>query len=311
MKKVNWGILGNARINQAMIPAMQASPLTDEIYLGSRTLKDSSLPVSDYNGILSNDRVNAIYIPLPNSLHYEWAKNALEAGKHVLVEKPMVTSLSQFDILQNVAKENGVLCMEGFMYQFSPVVSFLKSTIQGNNLGDLSTVSFGFGHPIIRYLGHEDNYRFYRDYGGGAFLDLGVYGVNFLEMLLSISPEIKHVESQRLSQPWDADAQTDIFLNYGSVRARIWSSFIAHGLYLHIAGSVGQIWIDHPISDGSHELRMELNGEVHTETFTQVNLFEREISAFNSAILAGNSAPVTIESSRNTLKVIEQILLEI
>jgi len=138
-----------------------------------------------YEEILEDPQVDAVYIPLPNHLHREWTLRALEAGKHVLCEKPLAMNAREAESMVQASRERGLLLMEALMYRFHPRSRQVKALIDEGAIGDprLVRAAFCFSHP------DPSDIRFRPEMGGGALLDVGCYGVSLARWLFGAEPE--------------------------------------------------------------------------------------------------------------------------
>lgn len=192
-RKLKWGILGAARVNQRLLPAIMEAKNAELVAIASRrsgaarAVLEKYAPVPDYEGVscyddmeslLADDRIEAIYCPMANEEHAEWAVKAIQAGKHVLIEKPMTTKLADIDKIESAAKKHGVKVMEGFMYRFHPQHTKIQQMIDSGLIGDVlsARASFSFLMQPARV------YRIDRSVaqGGGAMWDIGPYAIHTL-----------------------------------------------------------------------------------------------------------------------------------
>lgn len=191
---VKWGVLGTANIARGCtIPGMKLAG-NCELYAvaGRSEAKAESYreefgfakAYAGYEKLLEDPEVQAVYIPLPNSLHKEWVIKALKAGKHVLCEKPMALNSSELKEMFSVAKENNVFLMEAYAYLHSPYVASLKRDIQSGLIGDVDYIQSAF---ITQ--GYVDDIRLYKDLGGGAVYDLGCYCTTLILSLVESDPD--------------------------------------------------------------------------------------------------------------------------
>ncbi len=194
-RKLRWGILSTANIGRAaFIPAVQASKKGEVTAVASRDAKNGAefaaqlgVPRSygSYEALLEDPDIDAVYIPLPNSLHYEWTIKAALAGKHILCEKPLALDAIQCQEMDAAAKENGVLLMEAFMYRFHPRTEKVIDLVRSGTLGDLRMIQSSFTFKLTR----PDNIRLNAGLGGGALMDVGSYCVNICRTLVGRQPE--------------------------------------------------------------------------------------------------------------------------
>ena len=177
---VRWGVIGaTARIAQlAVLPALAASPKCDLLAVASEGDPDGSWNNfgarrhhRSYAALLADADIEAVYIPLPNSLHAEWTIKSAEAGKHVLCEKPLATSAIEADAMANACDTAGVLLMEAYMTPFHPRSAVLNDWLRTGRLGQLR-----FAHTTFTgVLRDPNNHRWHPQFGGGALLDVGIY----------------------------------------------------------------------------------------------------------------------------------------
>ena len=184
MRKINWGVLGTANIARvATIPGMQRAENCNLYAVAGRTLEKAEQyraefgfekAYGSYDALLDDPAVEAVYVPLPNSLHAEWATRAMKAGKHVLCEKPLAASEDEARRLFETAKECGVYLMEAYAYLHSPLISAIKAEIDAGAIGEVRYVENAF--VTSGYDG--SNIRMHKELLGGGFYDLGCYCVS-------------------------------------------------------------------------------------------------------------------------------------
>jgi D-xylose 1-dehydrogenase (NADP+, D-xylono-1,5-lactone-forming) len=193
-RKMRWGILSTANIGRAaVIPAIQSSKNGEVAAVASRDAQKGAefaarmgIPkaYNSYSALLDDPEIEAVYIPLPNSLHYEWTIKAAQAGKHILCEKPLALSAAQCHEMHAAAKEGGVLLMEAFMYRFHPRTEKVIEWVRAGALGSLQMIQSSFTFKLT----NPDNIRLRADLGGGALMDVGSYCVNLSRTLAGEEP---------------------------------------------------------------------------------------------------------------------------
>jgi predicted dehydrogenase len=222
---VGWGILGAAWIaGRAVAPAMAASRNGRLVTIASRDQERARAFASEhgvarvaasYDEVLSDPEVDAVYLPLVNNLHLDWARRCFEAGKHVLCEKPLGMNAVEAEEMKSAAERSGLLLMEAFMYRFHPRARAFVESLRGKRLLHV-TATFGFP------LDDADNYRLKRDLGGGALLDVGCYTVNVARWILG---EPRSVSAQATTRS-GVDVATAALLDFdGGATASVWCSF--------------------------------------------------------------------------------------
>lgn len=149
-----------------------------------------------YADIIKSQYADAVYIPLPPALHYKWAKEALENGKHVLVEKPSTISYSDTEKLVRIARMNHLALHENYMFIFHDQLSAIESIIQSGEIGEVRLYRISFGFP--RRAAHD--FRYNRALGGGALIDAGGYTIKYATRLLGETAEIKYAHLNYISE---------------------------------------------------------------------------------------------------------------
>ena len=200
-KKLRWGVISTANIGRwAVNPAIQASSNGKLVAVASRNAErarafaeQGNIPVSygSYEALLEDDGIEAVYIPLPNSLHREWAIRAVKAGKHVLCEKPLAMTEAQCMEMNEAAEANGVKLMEAFMYRFHPRTEKVLAMLGQGVAGEVRMISSAFTFRLTR----PDNIRFDPELGGGSLMDVGCYCVNLSRTAAGCEP----VEAQAIA----------------------------------------------------------------------------------------------------------------
>lgn len=222
-KKINIGVLGCANIAQRyIIPSICKNNLFQLVGIASRSkIKADSFAgifntkaYYNYESILELD-LDAIYIPLPNGLHYEWIKKALNKNIHVLVEKSLACNIAEVQELNLLAKNNGLVLMENFQFKFHKQLKFIQDEIDRGKLGEIKLLRSSFGFPPFA---DKDNIRYQKAIGGGALLDAGAYTIKIAQILLG--PEI-YIDGASLDKP--CDKEVDIS---GSAYIKLKNSYV-------------------------------------------------------------------------------------
>ncbi len=192
------GILGAAKIAGVFCRHLAADPLPASrlriVAVASRRA-DTAAAFADEHGIarwhasyealLADDEVDAVYIPLPNTLHAPWAVHAAEAGKHVLCEKPLTTSLAEAEAMFAAARKSGVMLLEGYPWWFQPQTADMVSLLEAGAVGRVQSVHASFCFKMAQPQG---NIRMNPDLGGGALLDAGSYPLSFIQLVMGERP---------------------------------------------------------------------------------------------------------------------------
>ncbi|MBR4981832.1 MAG: Gfo/Idh/MocA family oxidoreductase [Lachnospiraceae bacterium] len=195
MRKIKWGVLGTAGIAKGQtIPGMKEAENCELYAIAGRSLEKATVfqtefgfekAYGSYEELLQDEQVEAVYIPLPNTLHYEWTIKALEAKKHVLCEKPLAPSEENARKMVETAEKNSVLLMEAFAYLHSPFTKAIKQEIENKTIGDVVYMESTF----ITSDYDISNIRMRRETLGGCLYDLGCYNTTQILWMLEEEPE--------------------------------------------------------------------------------------------------------------------------
>jgi predicted dehydrogenase len=189
------GILGCANIAKQFARDVNGSPLVSIQAVASRDLAkaqafaknfDITRAHGSYEALLADSALDAIYIPLPNSLHAEWAIRAMQAGKHVLCEKPLALNLAEVTRMFEVARQHGVMLLESYPYWFQPQTRDLLASLSHDKIGEVRSVQASFGFTVGNT---NTNIRMKPDLGGGALLDAGSYPLSLIRLVMGCAPE--------------------------------------------------------------------------------------------------------------------------
>ncbi len=252
IEPVRWGVLGCADIAvKKVIPAMKAAAVSDVIAIASRsadraraTADDLGIPTSygGYQDLLDDPEIEAVYIPLPNHLHAEWAIAAAGAGKHVLCEKPMAMTSVQAREMIDAADRAGVKLMEGFMYRLHPLWVEVRRLIDEGAIGELLAVQSFFSY-------HNDDpgdIRNQVDAGGGSLYDVGCYPVNVARMLFGAEPT-EVMAAIRRDPEFGTDVLTSVVLDFdGRHGTFTCSTRLEDDQRVHIQGTKGRLLVEIP-----------------------------------------------------------------
>lgn len=311
MKRFKWGILGAANIAyEEVAPAIRRSNQAELLAVASRNKEraerfNPQRIYSTYNLLLEDEEIDIVYIPLPNSLHKEWAIKAMEHGKHVLLEKP--AALTSTDILEmkQVMEANEVVLLEGFMYQYNSQHTYVRDLLNDGKIGRMLHAK---AH-LSFYLDDPNDIRLKKELGGGALWDVGSYGVHALTQIVNFKPE----NVQMIAKQKDEVDITSIcyFTDADGRIAEVSSSF--EGAFLdryEIFGDEGAIRVEYSfrpdISENGlgHVLLIDHEGHVlESKTFKE-DQYLRQIEELQTCIEKNNVPKYSID---NTLQVITSI----
>ncbi len=241
------GILGCANIARQFVRDVAPSTLVRMSAVASRSADTAAAFANtygigshhgSYEALLADRDVDAIYLPLPNSLHAAWAINALESGKHVLCEKPLALSLREGQAMFEAAQRNGRVLLEAYPYWFQPQTGAMLALLHGGAIGTVRSVQACFGFPV---LNPQTNIRMKAELGGGALLDAGSYPASLIRLVMGCAPE--KVNADATWADTGVDLSTMATLYYADGRRAQLSCTIeaANHRRATIAGSEGTI----------------------------------------------------------------------
>jgi xylose dehydrogenase (NAD/NADP) len=238
----------------------------------------------DYDAVLDDQEVDAVYIPLVNHLHKEWTLRALEAGKHVLCEKPLAMDAAEAEVMAAAASAAGKSLMEAFMYRFHPRT---RAFVEEHRAAQPLYVQASFGFP----LADADNYRRHRSMGGGALLDVGCYVVNASRWVLGEPDAV--LAQARVDGAGEVDMSVNAMLSFeGGATASTWCSFeSAEEQGLKVVTREGSFALERPFTswrdpDDPYQLMVE---------------------SFADSAINGGAVAVPLEDSIANMRVIDRI----
>jgi xylose dehydrogenase (NAD/NADP) len=316
--KIRWGILSTAWINHALIKPIRQAKRSELVAVASRTqekaqayAQEQGIPKAygSYEALLADPEVDVIYNPLPNTLHCEWTVKAAEAGKHVLCEKPIVTTLEELDQIEAAAKANQVTIFEAFMYLHHPQTFKIKEMIQAGRLGDLQLIVSWFNF----YLPPEDsnNIRLNPNMGGGCSWDVGVYPNSLAIVMAQAGPPVE-VWASQIKGETGVDVAMAGQLKFGNgVTAQISSGFrspFRQGA--HLVGEKGIIQLPEPwkpcLEGEDSHIHLFTGDDDPAETITIPapgnDPYLHEVQAMEACLLDGAEPVVPLSLSRDFLR---------
>lgn len=317
-KNIKWGVLSTAKIAiNNVIPSMQKSELCTIHAISSRTLENAKqaasrlkIPVfyGSYEELLADPEIDAIYNPLPNHLHIPWTLKAIEAGKHVLCEKPISITASEAEQLIKVLRKNPHLkVMEAFMYRFHPQWAEVKKVIKSGEIGEVRSIDSVFTF----YNVDPDNVRNKSGIGGGGVLDIGCYCINLSRFLYDSNP-IKVHAFVDYDPAFNVDRLASCIMEFENGQASFMcSTQLDHRQKATIYGTKGSIELNIPFNSGNKDLRkmwVHKDGKIETTIFETCDQYTLQGDAFSKAVLNNTPVPIPMEDSIANMKVIDQIL---
>jgi predicted dehydrogenase len=318
--RLRWGVLGTARIAvDAVVPAMQRSTTSSMVALASRDGEHArrvaarlGVPRSygSYQQLLDDPDIDAVYVPLPNTMHARWAAKAAEAGKHVLCEKPLTTTAAEAEWLLGVRDRTGVRIQEAFMVRTHPQWVHAQSLVERGELGTVRAIqgffSFDVTDPqdIVNQLG----------LGGGGLLDIGCYPV-FLSRLLTGQEPTHVVATIEIDPLTGVDRLGSAVLCFPGVQASFTYStqLVAHER-MQIFGTLASLHVERPFTpprDRPSRLVLARAGSASEQTeVVQVPACDQytvAVDAFVEALREARPQPVSLEDSVSNARVLDAV----
>jgi predicted dehydrogenase len=313
-KPLNWGLLSTARINRALIPPLTMSRRNNLLAVASRSqaaadayAREKKIPraYGSYEALLADPEIDVIYNPLPNHLHAEWTIKAVEAGKHVLCEKPLALSVAEVDAIMTAARKHGRVVAEAFMYRHHPQTLKVIELVKSGSLGTLKLIRGSFTFILTR----ENDVRLKPEWGGGSIWDVGCYPISYARTVVGAEP--LEVFGWQVTGPSGIDETFVGQMRFdGGILAQFASSFVLpFQAVMEIVGSEGTLSIPHPFKPGIAEKIYLTRGErIETITIKGIELYSGEVEDMADAILLGKPPRIPLEDSRANVAAIAAFL---
>jgi predicted dehydrogenase len=290
MTKVRWGVLGCASFAQRRtIPAMLQSPTVELLGVASRSKEKAEsfrdqfkLPRAyrSYDELLADPAIDAVYIPLPNSLHAEWMLRAFEQGKHCLSEKPFASSASEAAQVAKVASEKRLFAMEAFMWRLHSQHRRAQEVIQSGGIGVVRLVRAAFSFLIPR----KPNVRLVPELAGGSVMDVGCYPISAARFYFAAEPTCAFARAY-VDPEYRVDMAMSGTLDFPAGRALIDCAFaLPYRTEVEVVGEKGRILIPKPWLPDPEAL-IEIDGK--QEKIPADNQYIKQFEHFSNCILQG------------------------
>lgn len=257
MKSLRFGILGTASVNDyAFLPVIKKVSGARLVCVASRDksrarhyAKKRGIPEwkGSYEAVIDDPDIDCVYIPLPVSMHAEWSVRALQAGKHVLCEKPMGSTYAEAMRVAACADASDRVFMEAYHYRYHPLMEKIEEIVRSGDLGGVVRITSQFGVPLM----DRGKVQFQKETAGGSLLDIGCYPVSFSRVIADCDDaSVLKAQGRRMPSGTDGDMSAELRFDNG-VEARIRCSLIAYQpMYAHIACERGALFILTPFTPG-------------------------------------------------------------
>ncbi len=297
---MRWGILSTANIGRKLIAGardagVELVAVASRDEARGRAFADEhgiARVHGSYEALFADDEVDAIYNPLPNSLHVEWSVRALEAGKHVLCEKPLTRDVAEVDRAFDAADRAGRVLMEAFMWRFHPQTARVVSLVRDGSIGQLRHVNARFGFNLHPASG---NVRWSPELEGGSLMDVGCYCVSGMRL---IAGEPLRVSAERVGE--EVDGRVAAVLRFA---ADVTGAFdCGMDVYprsgLEVVGDAGTLWVADPWHGLEPGIALERDGGSERIEVERVNPYGRELLEVEAAVAEGRPPALDRAESR-------------
>ncbi|APF02970.1 TPA: Gfo/Idh/MocA family oxidoreductase [Legionella pneumophila] len=293
---IKWGILGTSFISEVMVDAIQESKTGELIAIGSRSIEVAkrfsekfTIPkfYDDYQSLIHDNDIDAVYIGLPNHLHKEWVIRCARAGKNILCEKPFVIGIDEIHEVTSVIEKTNIFCMEALMYRYHPFIKKLQEIIQSDIIGKIKLYNATYTANIAEIA---------NPVAGGSIRNLGCYPISLVRLLANAEPvEIRGIG--RMNCKNNTDSQASVLLKFAddSIAAVSTADDIEMHWQFEVYGTKGYLktgtnpWL--PDSEGN-KIFIYLNNELTPKEINvnaEKSLYTYQIDFINEQILNGDS----------------------
>ncbi len=316
-KQVNWGILSTAKINHAVIPPIKNFAHANLYGIASRDLKKAATYAAahgfeksfgSYQNLLDDENIDAVYISLPNGLHYEWILKSLERGKHVLCEKSITTRTDEIREIKRVAQEQNLWVMEGFMYRYHPFFQKILQYANSKQIGEIQNIQIS----RAAWQRNPQDIRLHPGLGPGVMGDVGCYCLNFCRAIMGSEPESWDAHVRYNERGVDMEALVQLFFSPQKT-AQIFCSFTTNGSFASIIGTMGRLNIVEPfwVRDGEREF-LYISDDGQEQQRVQVSASKTghalEIEDFTLAILENRLPYLSLDDSIGNLTILQDVV---
>jgi D-xylose 1-dehydrogenase (NADP+, D-xylono-1,5-lactone-forming) len=315
MRKIRWGILSAANIAyDQLLPALRRSERAEVVAIASKSedrAERFNIPViyKEYDQLLDDSTIEAVYIPLPNALHAEWAIKAAQKGKHILLEKPAALSVAEIKDVQKAVSENGVIFMEAFMYQFHKQHQRVKELLASNVIGEYLHIKTHFSWM----LEDPNDIRLKPSLGGGALRDVGCYGIHVMSQIIGMKP-VKVTMTGKIHPTYKVDTlSTCVFIDEKGRTAEVTASVELPFINRYeVIGPKGTILVDSsfrpdvsPDRFGKVTVKDHNNQTILYEAYED-DQYLNQVEHFHDCIINGQQPKYSIDDSLQVIHYTEK-----
>lgn len=318
MSKVRWGVLSTAKIGiERVIPAMKQCELCEIVAIASSSIEkaqDAAMKLGiqkaygSYEDLLNAPDIDAVYIPLPNHLHVSWSIKALEAGKHVLCEKPLAMTATEANKLLGTAEKYPKLkIMEAFMYRHHPQWQRARQMIDEGKIGDLRTIQSFFSY----YNADTADIRNIAEFGGGGLMDIGCYCISLSRFIFGAEPR-RICGIIEFDPQFKTDRLSSGILDFGRGTSTFTcATQLAPFQRVNIFGTDGRIEIEIPFNAPPNrpcKIAYQHGNESGEISFDICDQYKIQGDLFSKAILHDSEVPTPLDDAVANMKVIDALI---
>lgn len=315
-RSIRFGILGAARI--APLALIRPARDIEGVEVRAVASRDKEKAVKfagkhgvdkvheNYEALINDPDIDAIYNPLPNSLHCRWTVHALEAGKHVLCEKPLASNAEEAEMMQDTAQRSGRILATAFHWRYHPLARRIREIVEGGEIGSVRRIEASFCVPMIEFK----NIRWRYELGGGAMMDLGCYGVSFLQHLADGEPRIVAARA-KLSRP-RVDRYMEAEVAFpdgitGSIRASLLSRRLL-AVEAEVTGDTGSLHVTNfALPQYFHSLKVKTSNGKRTEKMPDTPTYNYQLEAFRDWVNGGPAMETGASYGVENMRIIDDV----
>lgn len=309
-KKVRWGVLGNAWIaRDFMIPALQRSEICELAAVASRStfpadIAPNAVHYNSYEALLNDPTIDAIYVPTPNALHKKWTIAALEAGKHVLCEKPIACTAQEAEEMIAASEKAGKLLMEAFMYRYGGKFRKMMEILQSGVLGKIKAVQGSHGYTLDWASPAREDPAL----GGGSMYDVGCYVVDCMNAVAKQQGgKLRDAKALTMGSPVDYHAAAALSYDCGILGVLESWFDAAQEQRVLIAGEKGTLCIPMIFEGGGGEMYLTVGDRRETIGVHHADPYQLEAEAFSRAILGIDNDLMPLEDTLANMQTLDKL----
>jgi predicted dehydrogenase len=315
-KPLRIGVLGAARI--APLALIRPARHNPEVVVAAVAARDGARARKfaatngiarvhdDYEALIADPDLDAIYNPLPNGLHGKWTRAALQAGKHVLCEKPFTANAAEAREIAGEAAASGLVVMEAFHYRYHPLSLRAEEIIASGELGTLNRVEAALCFPLPMFSDIRYNYAL----AGGALMDAGCYAVHMARTFGGSAPEVVSAQAKLRDPQVDRAMTAELRFSEGHtgrIRCSMWSARLLE-ISTRVVGDRGELRLFNPVTPHFvHRLSVRSGDGKRAEHFPRRPSYAYQLDAFAAAVLRGVPVKTTPEDAIENMAVIDAI----